>query len=74
MCLRTHYRNGDEIGLQATGCDGCSPSRINGTLCHEQGCPYAWRDHRVECFECGTLFFPESRDVRTCPSCVTVCA
>lgn len=42
--MRTHYLNGDEIGLQHTGCDGCSPSMIQGVLCHETGCPYAWKD------------------------------
>jgi hypothetical protein len=69
---RTHYANGDAIGLPATGRDGCTPNRINGVLSHEHGCPYAWRDHQVECFECGSLFFPEARSGRTCPSCVTV--
>lgn len=66
---RTHYRNGDEISLSC-GCDGCSPSMINGTLCHEHGCSEAWRDYRVECFECGDMFFPESRDHRICQCCV----
>ena len=42
--MRTHYRNGDEITRQHTGCDGCSPCMVNGVLCHEYGCPYAWRD------------------------------
>lgn len=40
---RTHYRNGDEIHLSC-GCNSCSPCRINGVLCHETGCPDAWRD------------------------------
>lgn len=42
--MRTHYRNGEEIGLKHTGCDGCTPLMINGVLCHETGCPYAWKD------------------------------
>ena len=67
--MRTNYRNGDEIGL-ACGCDGCSPSMINGMLCHERGCPEAWRDRQVACFECGCDFYPESRDHRICPDCL----
>jgi hypothetical protein len=43
--MRTHYRNGDEIGLQYCGCDGCSPCMVDGVLCHEHGCPDAWRDY-----------------------------
>lgn len=42
--MRTHYRNGDEVGLQGTGCDGCSPSMVNGVICHEGGCMESWRD------------------------------
>ena len=67
--MRTNYRNGDEITLSC-GCDGCSPSMINGTLCHETGCPDAWRDYSVECFECGCDFQPESRGQRVCPDCL----
>lgn len=57
---RTHYRNGDEISLQHNGCDGCSPCMINGVLCHESGCPDAFRDVPVECWECGCECFRES--------------
>ena len=64
---RTHYRNGDEITLH--GCDGCSPSMINGVLCHETGCPEAWRDHTVSCFECGCEFRPSERYQRVCDDC-----
>lgn len=41
---RSTYRNGDPIGLIHCGCDSCNPSMINGALCHEHGCPDAWRD------------------------------
>jgi hypothetical protein len=68
--MRTNYRNGDEISLSC-GCDGCSPSMINGVLCHESGCPDAWRDKAVACFECGCDFYPFQRGERTCPDCVT---
>lgn len=65
---RTHYRNGDDVGLH-TGCDGCSPVRINGVFCHEPGCPDAWRDYAVECFVCGCDFYPKSRYQNHCPDC-----
>jgi hypothetical protein len=68
MAQRTEYRNGDSISL-ACGCDSCSPCRINGVLCHEAGCPDAWRDHAVSCFECGCDFYPESRRQRVCADC-----
>jgi hypothetical protein len=59
--MRANYNNGDDIGLSANGCDGCNPSSINGVLCHEHGCPDAWRDAKVECKWCGEMFAPESR-------------
>jgi hypothetical protein len=71
--MRTHYRNGDAIRMQANGCDGCSPSRINGVFCHETGCPDAWRDQKIECAECGAKFYPEWRSAwrlnQYCPDC-----
>ncbi len=44
--MRTHYNNGDEIELKHCGCDGCNPCMINGVLCHERSCPYAWKDEK----------------------------
>ena len=64
--MRTTYRNGDEIRLEHTGCDGCSPTVINGTLCHERGCPEAWRDYVRECPWCGQEFRPTDREQRFC--------
>lgn len=64
--MRTHYENGDEIGLQATGCDGCTPCMVNGILTHESGCPESWRDYPAECRGCGCAFFRESSDERYC--------
>lgn len=58
--LRAYYANGDEINL-ACGCDGCSPARINGVLCHETGCPQAWRDQPKECYECGCDVYSPGR-------------
>jgi hypothetical protein len=65
---RRRYRNGDAIALPG-GCDGCDPSRINGVLCHETGCPYAWKDRAVECSECGCDFYREQQHQRVCPDC-----
>ena len=64
--MRTHYFNGDEITLKATGCDGCNPSMVNGVLCHESGCPDAWRDSERECVWCGYLFSPSESTERFC--------
>jgi hypothetical protein len=66
--MRTNYANGDEIGL-ACGCDGCNPSMVNGTLCHERGCPDAWRDRENECKECGCDFRPTERGQWYCEQC-----
>ena len=69
--MRTAYRNGDEIQLQQCGCDGCSPAMVNGTLCHEHGCPDSWRDSVRECFECGCDFLPETSGQSVCSDCHT---
>lgn len=66
--MRTKYRNGDDITLSC-GCDSCSPSMINGVLCHEMGCPDAWRDYRRECRECGCDFYPQERGENVCEGC-----
>jgi|GEM_PF-1957580 len=64
--MRTHYRNGDEIDLQGCGCNGCNLPMVNGVLCHEHGCPDAWRDRQVECRECGFEFYPEEERQEFC--------
>jgi hypothetical protein len=64
---RTAYANGDTIELGA--CNGCNPARINGVLCHETGCPDAWRDRARDCFQCGCDFLPESRFQSVCSDC-----
>lgn len=53
-------------------CDSCQAMRINGVLCHEQGCPDAWRGKPAPCFECGCDFIPESAPTRysVCPDCI----
>lgn len=69
--MRTEYRNGDSITLTATGCDSCSPCMVNGVLCHESGCPDAWRDMLATCWECGYEFYPDTKPTKysVCPDC-----
>ena len=68
--VRTKYRNGDTINLSPLPCDGCSPCSVNGVFCHEAGCPDAWRDTEVNCFDCGFGFYPVIHGQRYCPSCI----
>lgn len=49
-------------------CDSCQLLRINGVICHETGCPEAWRDSVRECRECGCEFKPKDRDQVCCSS------
>lgn len=42
-------------------CHSCQLLRINGIVCHETGCPDAWRDNRPECKWCGSTFVPDDR-------------
>lgn len=67
---RLEYANGDSIGMVANGCDGCSPSVINGIFCHESGCPDSWRDKIIDCWECGCEFIPHSRYNTICDDCL----
>ena len=69
MAKREHYRNGDAVSLVSNGCDGCAPSRINGVLCHESGCPDAWRDYTKACFYCGCEFLRSDRHQTICEDC-----
>lgn len=48
------------------GCDQCELLRINGVVCHETGCPNAWRDEERECEWCGTKFKPEEKHQDCC--------
>jgi len=47
-------------------CQSCEAATINGVLCHEHGCPDAWRDYKAECKWCGQLFTPEERGSAFC--------
>ena len=66
---RFNYLNGDPIQLTAGGCDGCEVASINRVLCHEHGCPYAWRDTIRECRLCGDEFRPIHHLQTTCGAC-----
>ena len=67
--MRTHYRNGDDIGLAGDGCDGCTPSMANGRATHELGCPDAWRDRQHECRECGGKYWATDARQSICDAC-----
>ena len=47
-------------------CTSCTALRINGILCHELGCPDAYKDSVRECKECGCEFYPESNFDKFC--------
>ena len=68
--MRTHYRNGDPVGLPHTGCDTCSPSTINNVFCHETGCASSWKDYSKKCDECGGPFYARPDNAKTCDDCI----
>lgn len=47
-------------------CDSCEAVRINGILCHETGCPDAWKGYKKECKWCGSEFLPEEKHQTCC--------
>jgi hypothetical protein len=47
-------------------CDQCDVLVINNVICHEHGCPNAWRDSIVECGWCGKKFSPDFSDQHFC--------
>lgn len=49
-------------------CAQCQLVRINGLLCHEIGCPAAYKDYVYTC-PCGTDFRPKYSRQRWCHSC-----
>lgn len=67
---RKTYRNGQELHRSNGGCDDCEVVMINGLFCHENGCPSAWKDRKVDCFQCGYEFYPEQRGQRLCEDCL----
>ena len=51
-------------------CPQCETVYINGVLCHEQGCPEAWKDYTRTCRECGCDFKPMDRFHWVCMDCI----
>jgi len=49
-------------------CDLCDVLVINNVICHETGCPNAWKDETRECKWCGRCFRPENRNQEFCGS------
>lgn len=47
-------------------CDSCEVIRINGIVCHEQGCPDSWKGKQRECKECGNKFTPTEKEQYCC--------
>jgi len=47
-------------------CDSCEVLVINNVICHEHGCPSAWKDEVRECKWCGQRFKPADCDQRFC--------
>lgn len=47
-------------------CDSCQIVRINGVICHETGCPNAWKNAQRECPWCGRAFKPKERRQKCC--------
>ena len=47
-------------------CDSCEVLVINNVICHERGCPNAWKDEVRECTWCGCPFRPADRGQDFC--------
>jgi len=47
-------------------CDQCAAVAVNGQLCHEVGCPVAWKDVKKSCGWCGTMFEREAEYQQCC--------
>ena len=53
---------------RAVTCDSCEVLVINNVICHETGCPDAWKDETRECKWCERRFRPEERNQEFCGS------
>ena len=47
-------------------CTQCEALMINGTYCHETGCPIAWQDYPPQCGWCGCRYEPEEEHQQFC--------
>lgn len=50
-------------------CSSCEILYINNIRTHETGCPEAWKDYDIPCFECGCDFRPTERFQKVCEGC-----
>jgi hypothetical protein len=46
-------------------CNSCDALVINGVVCHETGCPDAWKKEK-ECANCDNTFVPMLKDQKFC--------
>lgn len=51
----------------------CQKLKINGVICHEQGCSDAWKDYILECRNCGSEFKPENENQVCCDESCYCC-
>ena len=49
-------------------CNSCDVVVINNVICHETGCPDAWKDETRECKWCGRSFKPAEKNQEFCDS------
>ena len=49
-------------------CDSCEVVVINNIICHETGCPDAWKDATRVCKWCGRGFKPAEKNQEYCDS------
>lgn len=54
-------------------CSSCAVAVINGLICHETGCPEAWKSEIRECRWCGSQFQPESKGQGFCSNDCRAC-
>lgn len=47
-------------------CESCEVVIINGCVCHEIGCPDAWRYYERTCKWCGIDFTPTAKEQDCC--------
>ena len=47
-------------------CNSCDVLVINNHICHEAGCPNAWRDEVRQCKWCGSDFSPDYKWSECC--------
>ena len=65
-----NYKVGNNRRVHHVTCQDCNVVVINKVICHERGCPGAFRDELRECNWCGGEFTPDSpHQLSCCDSC-----